>query len=327
MRASEFKPDDTREFSPAARVLFYALLYAVLVPLMRLFEAIGRWPGFNPPLPDFGDYSPAPSDVIACSYFKSGTTWLLQIATQIAFHGDAEFDNIHYAVAWPDVPPPIKHRVIPLSDPSPARLSPSGKRVIKTHLRLSQIPFVPEARYVVVVRDPKDVCVSGYHFLRSLFYGPMMASVGGWVDYFLSPRFAHGSWAAHLAGYWAVRDRPNVLFLTFGEMKADLPGTVRKIAQLMNVTLNEQQFESVVQKSGFAAMKAEAAKFEPGEMLPWSAKEGAMMRKGESGGSSELLTPEMEHRIDAQFRAELMQLNCDFPYDTTFDVVASRNRL
>ena len=43
-----------------------------------------------------------------------------------------------------------------------------------------------------------------------------------------------------------------------------------------------------------------------------------MMRRGQSGASSELLTPEQQRRIDDHCRAELKRLGCDFPYDASF---------
>ena len=46
------------------------------------------------------------------------------------------------------------------------------------------MPYTDDARYIAVVRDPKDVCVSGYHFLRSMLWGPLAPSVERWVDYF-----------------------------------------------------------------------------------------------------------------------------------------------
>ncbi|MCI5167720.1 MAG: hypothetical protein D3903_16925 [Candidatus Electrothrix sp. GM3_4] len=31
--------------------------------------------------------------------------------------------------------------------------------------------------------------------------------------------FLFGDWAAHTAGWWAMRDQPNVLVITFDELK------------------------------------------------------------------------------------------------------------
>jgi hypothetical protein len=53
-------------------------------------------------------------------------------------------------------------------------------------------------------------------------------------------------------------------------------------------------------------------------MIPWH-PEGTMMRKGEQGGSSELLSRERQRELDAYFRAELARLGSDFPYEEFCD--------
>jgi hypothetical protein len=77
------------------RVASLIPLYGISWPLIKTLELCGIWPKLMsrrpmaPPAP-FGDYRPAAHDVIVSSYFKAGTTWTLQIATQIAFRGQAE---------------------------------------------------------------------------------------------------------------------------------------------------------------------------------------------------------------------------------------------
>ena len=325
MRASDFVAPPRRSFPAWARWVSYIPLYGLMLPLIKGLELVGLWPKliarrpFGPEVV-FRDYTPSAHDVFVCSYFKAGTTWTLQMATQIAFRGEAEFDNLHHAVPWPDMAMPAMQRhMIPLADPSPAARSPTGLRVIKTHLTRAHVPFVPEARYIVVTRDPKDCCVSGYHFLRALVLGPLMPSVARWVDFMFSRDFTD-SWPEHVAGYWRERNLPNVLFLTYEEMRADHMGAVRRMAAFMGVDLTLGEIENVVRQSSFAVMKAAGSKFEPGQALPWSA-ESAMMRKGASGGSSELLTPQQQQQIDDYCRRELVRLGCDFPYDAAFGTV------
>jgi len=321
MKASDFTGPARPSFPAWVRYASYVPLYGIALPIAKCFQVFGRWPPSmrgptNPP--DFGDYQPSASDVIVCAYFKSGTTWLLQMTTQIAFRGTAEFDNIHHVVPWPDVPlPPLARFLIPLADPSPLAYSPTGRRVIKTHMRRDHLPFVPEARYIACVRDPKDVVVSGYHFLKALVFGPLMPSVAGWVDLMTSPERWQGSWGEHLASYWAVRHEPNVLFLTYEEMRNDHRGTVARLAEFMGVALTSDELASVVHQSSFATMKQAGRKFDPGQIVPWT-RELSMVRSGKSGGSRELLTPAQEKQIDDYARAELARLGCDFPYDEVY---------
>jgi aryl sulfotransferase len=329
MRASDFSPPPRKPWPAWARYASYVPLYGIALPIVKTLEVFGRWPGamgsrIRRSQPDFGDYRPTASDVIVCAFFKSGTTWLLQMTTQIAYRAQAEFDYIHHAVPWPDVPaPPMARLMIPLTDPSPVANSPTGLRVIKTHLPKSRIPFVPEARYIACVRDPKDVCVSAYHFLKALMLGPLTPSVDNWVRAMFSPAY-HFQWAEHVAGYWAVRHEPNVLFLTYESMVEDHAGTVRKLAKFMGVDLTPEELDSVVHQSSFAVMKqAEDGKFEPARLVPWT-RERAMVRAGKSGRSSELLTPAQQRFIDDWCRAELKRLGSDFPYDETFGATARK---
>ena len=110
-----------------------------------------------------------------------------------------------------------------------------------------------------------------------------------------------------------------MLFITYEELKRDHAGMVRKIAEFMGVELTPAELAAVVEQSTFASMKAAQGKFEPALVVPWG-KEGAMMRRGASGGSSELLTPDQQRRIDEHCRGELARLGCDFPYDAEYGV-------
>jgi hypothetical protein len=134
-----------------------------------------------------------------------------------------------------------------------------------------------------------------------------------------SERFQY-SWAEHLAGYWAVRNEPNVLFLTYEGMRRDPAGTVAKLAEFMGVDLATSELRSVIHQSSFEEMRRADGKFEPGQILPWT-QARAMMRTGKSGASNELLTPAQQRFIDDRCRAELARLGCDFPYDEAFGAV------
>lgn len=296
------------------------LVLAVYWPVTKLFAS--RWPRwvtrtmtkFLSGFPK--DYVPTAADVLVCSYYKSGTNWTMQIAVQIAYRGRAEFEHIHDLVPWPDITARARYAV-PLDDDAARRSAPTGLRVIKTHLALDALPYSPAARYLWVVRDPKDVFVSSYHFTRQMGLGPLMPTVEAWLDTYLSPDAALGSWAWHLASGWRLRDSGNVLFLTYESMRADLPAAVDKIAAFMGVALTPAERAAVIERSTFAYMKGISHKFEaPG--APWASPTGAMMRRGESGKSGELIAAEQQRRIDDYCRAELERLQCGFPYESAF---------
>jgi hypothetical protein len=300
----------------------FAAICVVFWPISLLLRVIGRWPNVIGGLTanfaqSFGAYRPTSSDVIVASGFKSGTNWTMQIAVQVAHRGLADFGHIHDVVPWPELPRSARFAV-PAEDDAARRNSLTGLRVIKTHLPLGNVPYVAWARYICVVRDPKDVAVSSYFFLKRLIFGPTMGSINDWVR--LSTMGRGMGWAEHLASFWKRRDCDNVLFLTYEEMKQDLNGTVAQIAEFMGVDLTDEEVALVAEKSSFTYMKSVSEKFDPvGMGPPWADAVGSMLRKGVSGSSREYLTREQRRQIDHHWKKELIRLGCDFPYEAYYE--------
>ena len=318
----------------AQRLAMGAMIYGFGGPLMWVLEKTGRaeralrsmsarqrkvYEEQNP----FRGYVPGKQDVFVATFAKSGTNWMMQIAHQLIWHGAGEFEHIHSVVPWPDTQVMrgfMRHYAIPLQDARDWESSPERKRVIKTHFDWELLPYSEDARYIMVIRDPKDIFVSSYFFLKDSVLGPAMPSVDTWYKLFMSDGFMiGGSWAVNTAGYWAQRHRPNVLIVSFKSMKRDLKGTVGNVAQFLGIPASAALIEEVSEKSSFEYMKGIDHKFRVGKVIPWR-PEGAMMRKGTQGGSSELLTPERQREMDAYFMAEFKRLGSDFPYEEFCDV-------
>jgi hypothetical protein len=264
----------------------------------------------------FRTYTPGPQDVIVMTFPKSGTNWMLQIAYQLIHHARGPYDHIHDVVPWPDVatmPGFMQRYAIPLEQ-ADWQHAAERKRVIKTHFNWDKLPYSTEARYVAVIRDPKDVFVSSYYFIRDNIYGSAMPRPDTWFRLFLSRNFLlGGSWAVNAAGYWAERHRRNVLVLSFKEMKRDLPAAVRQVAAFLDATVSAAMIEEVCHLSSFSYMKSIDHKFGMGKLTPWR-EPGSMIRRGAHGGSSELITPAQQRQIDDYFQAELRALGSDLPY-------------
>jgi hypothetical protein len=297
--------------------------------LVRLLERTGRLEGIlskasgkrqeemalkNP----FRGYVSGKQDVFVMTYAKSGTNWMMQIAWQLIHHGKGEFEHIHSVVPWPDavlLSPTMKNYAIPLEQATEWQTAPERKRVIKTHLNWELVPYSEDARYIAVIRDPKDVFVSSYFFLRDTALHHAMPSVDTMYNIFLAGKsFLGGSWAVNAAGYWAQRNRRNVLVISFASMKGDLEGTVRRVAEFLDIHVSDDVIQEVCRKSSFEYMKSIDDRFAPFQNAPWH-RPSAMMRKGKQGASSELLTLERQREIDAVCIAELQRLGSDLPYD------------
>jgi len=327
-----------RKMPPLAlRCLMGIGMFGVARPIIRIIDRMGRAPSFlasmaprrqrsararNP----LNGYTPTSHDVFVVAHVKSGTNWMMQIAHQLAFHGNGDYEHIHSVVPWPDVKlmGPMTHYAIPIDDPSVWTASPEQKRVIKTHFDFDWLPYSEQARYIIVIRDPKDVFVSSYYFFVK--DGPLSFtgfSPATWLEVFLSSGMGiWSSWPVNTAGYWAARHKPNVLIVPFKSMKRDLRATVKRVAEFMNVDATDEIIDRVCHKASFDYMKQIDEKFRAWEMIPWKSTAAPMMRKGTQSSSAELLSPEQQQRIDRHFMTELKKLGSDFPYDEFCEISA-----
>ncbi len=288
----------------------------------KRFLKIMAWLGRNPSVQRsiFGKFVPDERDTFAAVFTKSGTNMLMQTMLQIAWLGEAEFEHIHDLVPWPEFA--VKSCVAPLEHKGRAMESPTGLRVIKAHTSSQYIPYREKSTYVTVIRDPKEVCVSGFFFILPVMGVAEHITLDEWVELFLSEDCPIGSWARHTDSFWRWRDRPNVLVLTFNEMKTDIKTCTKRIADIMGVKLSPEQFARVLEQNKFSYMQAQDSKFAP-PLFPLvdHSKSPKMVRSGKSGNSGELLSRAQQAAIDKYFMAELERLGSDFPYRELFEVV------
>lgn len=312
--------DFNQRLKPATRLRFGALraLHAagvlkLLAPLIfsQLPKLGERWARVT-----FKGVEPSERDVFVAVYPKAGNNWTMQIAIQIAHRGAAEFEHIHELVCWPHSPVP--ELIAPMDSPAHER-SPTKLRVIKTQLPLPGTPYNDRGRYLVVVRDPRDTLVSMHHFLNGVIGGiiDQQFSIEDLHQFILDERMPV-CWAEHAAGWWALREQPNVMLATFREMKRDLGGVVSRAAEVMGVALTEAEHAEVVRRSSFAYMKAHEDQFAP-PIPTYRGEQAKMIRSGEVGGGKVELTQAQRDALDVHYKAKLKALGSDLPYDALFN--------
>jgi len=303
-----------RRMIPVLFALGLAKRVGLARPMMQL--AVKRMLSPKSKAGSFADYQPTEHDVFVATFGKSGTNWMMQIAQQTAWLGHAEFEHIHDVVPWPDSPFPLP--ITPF-DPSAPDTPPTGRRVIKTHLDTRFVPYDERATYLTVLRDPKEVVVSAYFFLGGLFGILNHMSIDEWHELFVGPGGMAESWAIHTAGFWAWRDRPNVLVLNYAEIIQGPVQSIDRVANTMGVKLDLAQRDEVVARSSFSYMKEHELQFAP-PLLPFTTPEDRpkMVRKGKAGESDEMLNAMQQTEIDRVCREALARIGSDFPYDEAF---------
>jgi hypothetical protein len=247
-------------------------------------------------------FLPGPTDIIISPYAKSGTTWTQQIVHTLRSRGDMDFDDISRVVPWLEVSQDFG---IDLDAPQHGQ-----PRAFKSHLTWHNVP--KGGRYIVPVRDPRDVLVSLYRFNEGWFFEAGHVTMAEYAANFLEPRQGHGYWH-HLLSWWPQRFREDVLLLAYETMKADLTGTIQKIAAFCKIPLDDNLLRITQKHASFEFMLQHKDRFDDKLMrdrsetvlgLP-SGSDSAKVRQGEVGAHADELSDEILSRLDELWRQEI----------------------
>ncbi|KAK1329658.1 hypothetical protein QTO34_009840 [Cnephaeus nilssonii] len=189
-------------------------------------------------------------DVIVISYPKSGTNWIKEIINLIRTRGDPSW--VQSVVSW---------------ERTPWLESSFGLELIKkqkdarfytSHLPVQFFPktfFTSKAKCVYIVRNPRDILVSGYHFWKAVKVTKNPDSFEGYFEWFLQGNVPFGSWFDHVGGWLQMRGKENFLFISYEELHQDRRASVEKISQFLGTKLSPEQLDSVLKNVTFQAMK------------------------------------------------------------------------
>ncbi len=83
-------------------------------------------------------------------------------------------------------------------------------------------------------------------------------------------RDGHPFWPfwENVRSWWEIRHLPNLMLLHFNELhfnelKADLPGQIRRIADFLEIPVDESRWPAILEHCSFDYMKANATKSVP----------------------------------------------------------------
>ncbi|XP_074606272.1 LOW QUALITY PROTEIN: amine sulfotransferase-like [Acropora palmata] len=254
-------------------------------------------------------------DVFVVSYPKSGTTWTQEIVWQIHNEGKVSKENIGRRVPFLEFPT-VEYTTKPdfESLPSP--------RLIKSHLTADTIPKGSDksspCKYIYVYRNPKDVSVSFFFFLKGMAgveTNKENAFSGPWeffVDLFIEGDVPYSKWNDHVLSWWKHREDPNVLFLKYEDMLKDLPSHVRRIADFLQKTLSDEIIDRIAEQCTFKEMMRYPKTF---KITEGDDEIGLILRKGVVGDWKNYFTPEMNERFEKEVLAKLKGTGLEFEFE------------
>ena len=163
-------------------------------------------------------------------------------------------------------------------------------------------------QYLVVARNPDEAVASILPFIQG--------HSDAWFDRWQIPKDAlvppdldtlvnemgdmlAGGIFGFVAEWWPLRHQPNVLLVHFADLKRDLEGSVRRVADFLRFDVSDAQWAAVLEYTSFAWMKEHEDKFELRSLSDVHILDpGAMIRKGQVGASAEDgVTPELSKTI------------------------------
>lgn len=189
-------------------------------------------------------------DTLILTYPKSGTNWLIEIVCLIQTKGDLKW--IQSVPIW-ERSPWIEtiHGYEILNKKEDARLMTS-------HLPIQLFPkslFKSKAKVIYIIRNPRDVLVSGYFFWGKTNLIKNPESLENYVEWFLKGNVPYGSWFEHTRGWMSMRNNDNVFILSYEELKKDTRGMIEKICEFLGKKLEPEELDLVLKYSSFQAMK------------------------------------------------------------------------
>lgn len=136
-------------------------------------------------------------------------------------------------------------------------------RYMKSHLFAELLPdqvWTKNSKLIYVARNPKDVIISWYHFLCG--YLGYKGSKERLLEAFLNDQTPFTSFFDHILSYWTIKDRPNILFLTYEDMKSDLISVLKRIASFLGKQYSEDQYQELADHLSVEKMRRKQTKQE-----------------------------------------------------------------
>jgi len=230
-----------------------------------------------------------PDDTFLVSYPKSGNTWVRFLLGNLIYpNEEVGFSNINRLVPSPDV---LSRRFLKKL-PRP--------RILKSHQ-----PFDTRFKKVVyLVRDPRDVVISEYHFnLKKRYIAPDV-SLEQFAERFLAGKTAdYGSWWMHTASWISARQGDSdFLLVRYEDLLAYPLRETERIALFLAIDANPERLQLAIDRSSADRMR----KLEKQQFSQWTGTKNTraeipFVRAAKSGGWKESLPPHIAEQIEASW--------------------------
>jgi hypothetical protein len=235
-----------------------------------------------------------PDDIFLVSFPKSGNTWTRFLLANLRFPEEpATWANIDQLI--PDPTGTAKREFDRMPRP----------RIIKSHECFD--PRYP--RVIYIVRDPRDVVVSQYHYHRKIRKIEDDSPIEKFVTRFLAGETCpHGSWGQNIATWlYTSEGDPRFLLLRYEDLVADTARELAKVVEFLHLSAGPKEIAQAVERSSADRMRElEKAQKDKNGLFKGSRTDMSFVRTAGSGGWRKGLPAPMVSKLEAAW-GPLMQ--------------------
>ncbi len=268
-----------------------------------------------------------PGDIVISTPPKCGTTWTQMICALLVLQEPVLTEPLSVLSPWLDMVTRARSDVV--SDLEAQR----HRRFIKTHTPLDGLLLDTSVTYICVGRDPRDAALSMDNHRENMDIASFMAArdaaaaIDGivlepsapppprpisegerfwlWVDDDTRPTEAASSLLRtlrHLEAFWNAPPDLDVVMLHFDDLRNDLEGQMRGLANRLAITIPEDRWPELVRAATFSEMRARAAVTAPNAHTGLWHDTERFFHRGTSGQWQDLLDDGDLNRYRARVR-------------------------
>ena len=198
-------------------------------------------------------------DIILSTYPRSGTTFTQRIICGLRYGSEAiAARNFNLFQQFPHLDLNCDHELFTYHGYDLA-VEKARPRYIKTHVPLSVMPEKIDGtgKVIFVLRNPRDVLVSLYHFSGNIQTINFDIDFDTFFEMFLEGCVMNGHWFAYHDEWlkFCKNHSETTLIITYEQLLTNFESKVKELASFLNIEVNDDQIANVKKETNVHKMK------------------------------------------------------------------------